>query len=445
VAPLKGDYPFAGLCGTAVVWKLAEALLGPGHPFLDRHLDVVALATVADIVPLLDESRALARSGLRRLAQTQKPGLQALMRVAGVDPAACDEGAIGFRLAPRINASGRLGRPEAALELLLTDDERTAADLAEQLEELNRERQAVEERILRAAIAEIEAWPEARRRCRGYVVAGEDWHEGVIGIVASRLVERFARPVVLIAGTAGNWKGSGRAAGAFDLHGALSACSAELERFGGHRAAAGLTIRPERVEAFAAAFGAHADRVLTDEDLRPRVPIDAIVPGAELGLPLCEELSRLAPFGLGNPGVTLLVDGCELSGLGTVGDGKHLRFRVSQRGRDAGSAIAFGFGGQLDRLRRVGRYDVAFRLHENRWNGTVSPQLVVRRIFDADERYEELRRWFADQWLRGEAGWAPEARAVFEELELADGVRRSLLESTAFRRMLDEPPLAQAA
>ena len=169
------------------------------------------------------------------------------------------------------------------------------------------------------------------------------------------------------------------------------------------------------------------------------------MPGAELGLPLCEELSRLAPFGLGNPGVTLLVDGCELSGLGTVGDGKHLRFRVSQRGRDAGSAIAFGFGGQLDRLRRVGRYDVAFRLQENRWNGTVSPQLVVRRIFDADERYEELRRWFADQWLRGEAGWAPEARAVFEELELADGVRRSLLESTAFRRMLDEPPLAQAA
>src|SRR4029077_9651563 len=127
--------------------------------------------------------------------------------------------------------------------------------------------------------------------------------------------------------TAGNWKGSGRAGGAFDLHGALSACSADLERFGGHRAAPALTLAPEGVEAFAAAFGAHADRVLPDEDLRPRVPVDAIVPGAELGLPLCEELSRLAPFGLGNPGVTLLVDGCELSGLGTVGDGKHLRFR----------------------------------------------------------------------------------------------------------------------
>ncbi|MDP9284498.1 MAG: single-stranded-DNA-specific exonuclease RecJ [Actinomycetota bacterium] len=445
VAPLKGDYPFTGLCGTAVVWKLAEALLGSGHPFLDRHLDVVALATVADVVPLVDESRGLALAGLRRLAQTQKRGLLALMRVAGVDPAACDEGAIGFRLAPRINAAGRLGRPEAALSLLLTEDDREAATLAEQLEELNRERQVVEERILRAAIAEIESWPDARRRHRGYVVAGEDWHEGVIGIVASRLAERFAKPVVLIAGTAGNWKGSGRAGGSFDLHGALEACSGYLERFGGHRAAAGLTIRPEQVDEFAAAFAAHADEVLSDDDLRARVAIDAIVPGSELGLALCEELARLAPFGLGNPGVTLLVDACELTGLDTVGEGKHLRFRVRQRGRDAGSAIAFGFGGQLDRFRRVGLYDVAFRLQENHWNGTVSPQLVVRRIFDTDERYEDMRSWLAEEWRRGNEAWTPAARAVFEELELGDGIRRSLHESEAFRRLLEEPPLAAAA
>jgi single-stranded-DNA-specific exonuclease len=446
VATFKGDYPFAGLCGTAVVWKLAEALLGSGHPFLERHLDVVALATVADVVPLLDESRALALAGLRRLGQTQKPGLRALMRVAGVDPAACDEGAIGFRLAPRINAAGRLGRPEAALALLLTGDDAEAKQLAEQLEDLNRERQAVEERILRAAVAEIESWPEARRAHRGYVVAGADWHEGVIGIVASRLVERFARPVVLIAGTAsGHWKGSGRATGSFDLHGGLSACAQHLERFGGHRAAAGLSIRPENVEPFAAAFAEYADAALSEQDLRQQVPVDAIVRGSELGLSLCSELARLAPFGLGNPGVTLLVDGCELAGLDTVGDGKHLRFRVRQRGRDAGSAIAFGFGSQIDRYRRVGHYDVAFRLQENRWNGTVSPQLVVRRIFDTDERYEELREWFADQWRRGEASWTPDVRAIFDELDLAGGARRSLLESEAFRQLLEAPPLAQAA
>jgi single-stranded-DNA-specific exonuclease len=370
------------------------------------------------------------------------------MRVAGVDPAACEEGAIGFRLAPRINAAGRLGRPEAALELLLTEDAAEASRLAEDLEVLNRERQAVEERILRAAINAIEEWPEAKRRHRGYVVAGEDWHEGVIGIVASRLVERYGRPVVLIAGTDGNWKGSGRSTTAFDLHGALAACAEHLERFGGHRAAAGLTIRPDRVEPFAEAFATHADAVLTDVDLRPRIAIDAVVAGAELGLALCEELGGLAPFGLGNPGVTLLVDGCELTELSTVGDGKHLRFRVRQAGRDAGAAIAFGAGGQLDRLRRPGRYDVAFRLQENRWNGTVAPQLVVRRVFDASERFEELRAWLRAEWERGESGWSPDARTIFEELELAGGEprRRNLLESDAFRRLLEAPaPLAEAA
>ncbi len=243
VATRPSDYPFPELCGTGVVYKLAEALLGPDHPSLAGSLDLVALATIADVVPLVDENRALALAGLRRLATTTRPGLRALMQTARVDPATIDEGAVGFRLAPRINAAGRLGRPTAALELLLTEDEQEARRIALELEELNRERQAVEERIQREAIAAIEEWPEPRRRRRGYVVAGEDWHEGVIGIVASRLVERYHRPVVLIAGTDGDWKGSGRSIPAFDLHAGLAACSEHLERFGGHRAAAGLSIR----------------------------------------------------------------------------------------------------------------------------------------------------------------------------------------------------------
>jgi single-stranded-DNA-specific exonuclease len=449
VAPLKGDYPFAGLCGTGVVWKLAQALLGAEHPFLERQLDLVALATVADVVPLVDENRGLALLGLRRLAQTQRVGLRALMRVAGVDPAAVDESSIGFRLAPRINASGRLCRPEAALQLLLTEDPKEAAELANELEALNRERQGVEERILRAAVAQIEEWPEARRRHRGYVVAGEDWHEGVIGIVASRLVERYNRPVVLIAGTDGYWKGSGRSVPAFDLHGALGACSSHLVRFGGHRAAAGLTIEAERVETFAAAFAAHADAALKDEDLAPVTRVDAIVPGRKLHLQLAAELQRLAPFGLGNPAVTLLVDGCELADLSTVGDGKHLRFRVRQKGRDSGSAIAFGVGAQLDRFRREQRYDLAVRLQENRWNGTVSPQLVVRRIFDATDGFDELREWLAGQWKAGEAAWTPEAQAIFSELELTaaagGSMQRSLLESPTFRSLLEQRPALAAA
>ncbi len=449
VAPLKGEYAFTGLCGTGVVWKLAEALLGAGHPFLERHLDLVALATVADVVPLVDENRGLALLGLRRIAQTQKVGLRALMRVAGVDPAAVDESSIGFRLAPRINASGRLCRPEAALALLLTEDPREAADLANELETLNKERQAVEDRILRAAVAQIEEWPEARRRRRGYVVAGEDWHEGVIGIVASRLVEKYNRPVVLIAGTDGHWKGSGRSVSAFDLHGALAACSSHLLRFGGHRAAAGLTIEAASVELFAAAFAEHADATLSDDDLTPVTRVDAIVPGRKLTLDMAGELGRLAPFGLGNPSITLLVDGCEIADLSTVGEGKHLRFRVRQHGRDSGQAIAFGLGAQLDRFRREQRYDVAVRLQENRWNGTVSPQLVVRRIFDATDGYDELRDWLAGQWRAGEAAWTADARSIFSELGLSAEAeapaRRSLLESPTFRYLLEQKPILSAA
>ena len=447
VATRPSEYPFPELCGTGVVYKLGEALLGPGHEALTRHLDLVALATISDVVPLVDENRALALAGLRALARTQKPGLQALMRAARVDPARVDEGAVGFRLAPRINASGRLCRPGAALELLLTEDRDEAGRLAHQLEELNRERQGVEDRIVREAFKKIDEWPEAKQRRRGYVLADEGWHEGVIGIVASRLVERFQRPVVLIAGSGDEWKGSGRSTGAFDLHGGLAACSSHLERFGGHRAAAGLSIRPDEIEAFAEAFAAHADSILSDDDLRPRTVVDAVVSGRELTLDLCEELRRLAPFGLANPGVTLLLPSCEVGEPAAVGDGKHLRFRVRDRGRDAGSAIAFGLGAQLDRFRQVGRFDVVFRLEANHWNGTVAPQLVVRRVLDAPERYESLRDWLADQWRLSAAERSPDALAIFAELGL-DGeatAGRPLLESDAFRALVAEPELARAA
>jgi single-stranded-DNA-specific exonuclease len=432
VATRPSDYPFPELCGTGVVCKLAQALGVDVTPYLD----LVALATIADVVPLLDENRSLAIAGLRALARTQRPGLQALMRNAQVDPAAVDAAAVGFRLAPRINAAGRLGRPDAALELLLTTDADEAKRFADELETLNRDRQAVEDRILRAAVAEVESWPEQKRRRRGYAIWGEDWHEGVIGIVASRLVERFNRPVVLIAGGDGNWKGSGRSLPAFDLHGALDACAQHLQRFGGHRAAAGLSIDPSDLEAFAATFAAHADAVLDESDLAPVTRIDAIVPGSALTLGLATELDLLAPFGLGNPDVTLLVPACEAVQPGVVGDGKHLRFRIRQSGRDAGSAIAFGLGPQLDRLGRATRHDIACRLKENRWNGTVAPQLVVRRLFDTPAGYEELRHHLGALWNAGEDAWTSEAREIFAELELVGGAKRQLYESEAFRALL---------
>jgi single-stranded-DNA-specific exonuclease len=340
-----------------------------------------------------------------------------------------------------------LGRPDVALELVLTTDPDEARRCADVLEELNRDRQAVEDRILRDAIAAVDALPEPKRRRRGYVLWNEDWHEGVIGIVASRLAERFHRPIVLITRSHESWKGSGRSIAGFDLHGALAACSGRLERFGGHRAAAGLSIEEANIAAFADDFAAHADANLGPEDLFETIPVDAVVSGRDLTLDLAEELQRLAPFGLGNPDVTLLVPATEAVTPATVGEGKHLRFRVRQHGRDAGSAIAFGQGSQLDRLLAVGLFDVAFRLKENHWNGTVAPQLVVRRIFDTAEGYEELRAAFAELWRGGEPAWTPEARRVFGELALdAEGAGRGqLLESESFRALLEDAALPRAA
>jgi single-stranded-DNA-specific exonuclease len=273
----------------------------------------------------------------------------------------------------------------------------------------------------------------------------------VIGIVASRLVERYHRPVVLIAGTEGDWKGSGRSIPAFDLHAALGACADLLGRWGGHRAAAGLSIAEANVEAFAEAFAQHAAAVLAEEDLEPVTPIDAVVArGSDLSLDLCTELGRLAPFGLGNPAPTLLAPGCGLAELATVGDGKHLRFRIRREGRDGGSAIAFGQGSRIDVLRPDALYDVAFRLEENRWNGTVAPQLVVRRVFPSASRFDELRQWLVAEYRKPPPNRDTEAQAILAELgfDAEDGTapRRHLLESARFRALLAaEPPLARAA
>jgi single-stranded-DNA-specific exonuclease len=436
VATRPSRYPFPDLCGTGVVLKLLQALGAEG---LERQLDLVALATVADVVPLVDENRALVAAGLRRLARTSRPGLRALMRSAGVDPATVDAGAVAFRLAPRINAAGRLCHPSAALDLLLTEDAAEAERLAGELERLNRDRQAVEDRILRDALRQVAEWPEGARRRRAYVIAGEDWHRGVIGIVASRLVERFHRPVVLLAPGEDGWVGSGRSISAFDLHAALAACACHLGRWGGHRAAAGLAVRDDDVAAFTRAFADHADATLAEDDLAPVLPVDAVVDGRALTLDLCEELARLAPFGLGNPGVTLLAAGCELSELGAVGDGKHLKLAVTANGARSG-AIAFGQGERLDRFRRPGRYDVAFRLEANRWNGAVAPQLVVKRMFETPAGYEDLRVRLAAEWKAGPERWSREARQIFDELGLVDdpGARRSLAESPTFRAALAE-------
>jgi single-stranded-DNA-specific exonuclease len=392
VCTRPSDYPFPELCGTGVVFKLAQALherAGRDPAELDRHLDLVALATVADVVPLRDENRGLVRAGLRRLRRTSKPGLRALMAVARVDRAHASSTDVGFRLAPRINAAGRLCHPDEALELLLTADEGRARVLAERLEGLNRERQAVEDGILREAVEQVEAADEGWRARRAYVLHDPDWHEGVIGIVASRLVERYGRPVVLIAGAGDEAKGSGRSIPAYDLHAGLSATSAHLTRFGGHRVAAGLTMRSDRVEAFAADLAGHAAAHLSDAELLRRQRIDAVLAPAEASLELADELDRLEPFGLGNPGVTLLAPAAALHSVGRMGEGRHLRMAVELGGFRCG-AVWFGHGAAVAELRDGGRFDVAYRLSRNEWNGAASAQMLVRAIAPVAEGPDPL-------------------------------------------------------
>ena len=383
VHPAAGGYP-AELCATGVAYKVAQALwtaTGRDPAELERELDIVALATVADLVPLVGENRALVRHGLRAIAGARRPGLRALMRVAGVDPQSVTETTLGFALAPRINAAGRLYRADAGLELMLTGDEDRAMEVARELDSANTERQSVETAILFDAerrLAELGAGPAAR----AHVLDGEGWHAGVIGIVASRLVERYHRPFVLVAlDDDGRGRGSGRSIGRYDLHAGLSSCAEHLVGFGGHRMAAGLEIEASRVAAFRAALAAHADGALRDEDLVKEERVDAVVPGDALGLALAEELGRLRPFGMGNPGVSVLVPAARVSDVRPMGEGRHVRFTVSSGGVRS-RAVGFGIGAATAPVLRDSgaRHDLAARLEANEWQGSVEPRLVIRSL-----------------------------------------------------------------
>jgi single-stranded-DNA-specific exonuclease len=425
---LDDGYPFAELCGTAVAWKLATALRGAagmGSPkrsagaslecFGDPvpaashdDLDLVALATVADLVPLVGENRTLVKRGLEEIRRARRLGLRALIEAAKVEPTRLDEGDLAFKLAPRINAAGRLYRADAGVELFLTDDEERAAEIANELSRANGERRATEREVANAAEAALRELPEHLREASGLVVAGEGWHPGVIGIVASRLVERHHRPVVVISLDAdGSGRGSGRSIPGFDLLAGLEACSDHLGSFGGHKAAAGLELKAGELTAFREAFAAHAASVLEPEDLKRTERIDAIVGGASLGLDLAEELKQLAPFGMGNPGVRLLVPSARVRDVRTMGEGKHARFSLHSGSH---KALGVAFGRPSLGVDEDDPVDVAVRLEVNHWNGAVEPQVILREVYpwisaeDAPEATEWWQR-FEVELGRDPAAW----------------------------------------
>jgi single-stranded-DNA-specific exonuclease len=404
--PALDGYPFEHLCGAAVAWKLACAL---SHEERDADLDLVALATVADLVPLVGENRSLVRRGMEEVRRARRPGMRALLEAAGCEPTQLDEGDLAFRLAPRINAAGRLYRADAGVELLLTDSEQRAAEITTELNRANSERRATEREVDAAAEAARRELPERLGEAPGLVLAGEGWHPGVIGIVASRLAERHHRPAVVVSlDGEGGGRGSGRGIPGFDLLAALEACAEHLVSFGGHRAAAGLELRAEDLDAFREAFATHAAGVLGPDQMRRTERIDAMVGGAGLGLELAEELQRLAPFGTGNPAVRLLVPAARVRDVRTMGEGRHARFSLHSGGHRA-LGVAFGRSGL-----GVGEDDVvdaAVRLEVNRWNGSVEPQVVLRELYAREASSKPLSDPEEAWWTRFESELAADPAA----------------------------------
>ncbi len=358
------------LSGTGVAYALCRRLAaeaGVDEGELHPHLDLVALATVADLVPLTGDNRTLTRYGLKALVRTTKPGLRALLEQVGLGEGEVDAGKVGWVLGPRINAAGRVGEARAALRLLLTEDRAEATELAERLEERNRERKDEDRRIRAEALALLgESYDPAEDY--GVVLASEGWHPGVIGIVASRVVDRIHRPVVMVALDGEKGRGSARSISGFHLADALEACAGHLERFGGHEKAAGMDLTREALPDFREAFRAEARRRLEGRSLRPTLEVDLELSLAEADDELHRFLRYVGPFGIGNPRPVFAARGVEAAAPREVGTG-HLKLTLVQDDRRL-EAIGFGLA---ERIRPGelggGLLDAAFQLRENVYRG----------------------------------------------------------------------------
>ncbi len=372
-------FPWPELSGVGVAFFLMLGLRrrlrnngyfqGRPEPDLRMVLDLVALGTIADIVPLDGVNRILVRTGLQLLEQSQRPGMVALKKVAQVTQVS--SGIVGYRLAPRLNAAGRLEDASLGVRLLLGGDDEELLPLAEYLDTCNNERRQLEDRTLAQAVAMVEADLPAEQY--SIVLASEDWHSGVIGIVASRLVERYHRPTILIALENGQGKGSARSIGACHLFASLNQCADFLSGYGGHAMAAGLSIAEELLPDFVLRFEEVVRQVLTTDDLLPHMKHDGEIALAEIDLPLLQEFELLNPYGAGNPQPVFMSRNCEICQLRVLAD-KHLKFRVEQQGYGI-DAIAFAMADRYDEF--CGPADLLFKPQINEWRGVQTVQLQV--------------------------------------------------------------------
>jgi single-stranded-DNA-specific exonuclease len=374
------DYPFPDLCATAVAGKLVQAL---GAPYGDAQHELEAIATIADVVPLVGENREIVRRGLRALRRTERPGLRALLSTCDLHASEVAADDVAFRIAPRINAVGRLGEADSGYELLRAEHTETAERVAQHLHHTNDRRKKIEGSITAQAIEQVEGWTAQERAAKAYVVSGDGWHEGVVGIVASRLVEAFHRPVVVIGESDPLSRGSGRSVPNVDLHALLAQCSDLLVNWGGHSGAAGVTVDRAGIAAFRKRLEEVAAREIPDEALIPVEHVDAVIAGRDISLELAQELQQLAPFGHGNSRPNLLILGATVDGARTVGnDGSHLSCRVVSDNRPV-KAIAFRQAEHLSHLSSGALVDMASTLSINKFRGAETLQLEVQRIFPA--------------------------------------------------------------
>jgi single-stranded-DNA-specific exonuclease len=373
-------YPFKSLAGVGVTYKLVESLLrerGRARRAED-FLEVVALGTIADVVPLVGENRILATLGLERLNRTRHLGLRALLERAGLAGRKVTSGQVAFVLAPRINAAGRMGDAGQALRLLLARDEGEARACADSLEDDNARRRSFDEKASLEAAARVESelgWPG----CSSILLWSEDWHPGVLGIVASRMVERFQRPTVLVGLDGGRGRGSGRSLPGLDLTRVLDGCADLLESWGGHALAAGLVVARERLPDLRARLEQLVRERLSPGDLVKRITYDAPLALGECDEALLGWIDRLAPHGLDNPEPVYHLAHADVESTSVVGGGKHLKLTVRDETGHA-EAIGFGMGGEAEALRRAGRCALLFVPSRNEWNGTTRVQLKLKGL-----------------------------------------------------------------
>lgn len=377
-------YPFKGLAGVGVAFKLATALLG--RPPLE-WTDIVSLGTIADLMPLVDENRIFVKYGLERMRNDAGVGFNALSEACGIELEAMTSTSVAFGIAPRINAAGRLDHAKRAVELLTTSDYDAAILAASSLDSLNKERQRIVEAMVKdaelqwlAKCAEAEA--AGRAAPSVIVLAGEGWNVGVIGIVASKLLERNYKPVVVLGidEQSGMCKGSARSIDGFDLHAALTECEEWLDHYGGHQAAAGMSLHRDRLEPFENKLCELALQWLTEEDWIPKTAVDLVCTLEDASLETIEHLAQLEPFGMGNHSPRLLFQSVEVSDKRAIGkDSKHLKLQLGG-GRKLLDAIAFSMGPLAEQLRAGAPVDVIGELSINEWNGRRKPQLQVHDL-----------------------------------------------------------------